>query len=138
MRWLPRFLSPLLHVTVEHAEVCRFFLRPLSAPLLELRLASERSSADRQLFYVTGGLLVGEAEGVRPRLEFRAVLDGMFVLAAINDFVPRLPWLVYKFTQAVFHLWVMCAFGRHLARERVGPTPEDRVVNFPPADGHPG
>ncbi len=118
MRWLPRFLSPLLHVTVEDAEVCRFFLRPLSAPLLELRLASERSTADRQLFYVTGGLLVGKAEGVRPRLEFRVVLDGTFVLAAINDFVPRLPWLVYKFTQAVVHLWVMLAFGRHLTRER--------------------
>lgn len=32
MRWLPRFLSPLLHVNVEDAGVCRFFLRPLSAP----------------------------------------------------------------------------------------------------------
>lgn len=95
-------------------------------------MASERSTADRQLFYVTGGFLVGKAEGVRPRLEFRAVLDGTFVLAAVNDFVPRLPWLVYKFTQAVFHLWVMLAFGRHLARERVGPTPDGRVAAAAP------
>ncbi|MBS2011418.1 MAG: NAD(P)H-binding protein [Deltaproteobacteria bacterium] len=117
MRWLPRFLSPLLHVTVDDANVCRFHLRPLGKPLLELTLAPERSTSQRQLFYVTGGLLAGEAPGLRPRLEFRSVLDGAYVLAAINDFVPRLPWLVYKLTQAIFHLWVMRSFGRHLAKD---------------------
>lgn len=127
MRWLPQFLGPLLHVEVDDANVCRFFLRPLKRPLLELALAPERSARDRQLFYVTGGLLAGEAAGVRPRLEFREVLAGSFVLAAINDFVPRLPWIVYKLTQALFHLWVMRSFGQHLARQDVAPSrPSER------------
>ena len=43
--------------------------------------------------------------------------DGI-VLAAVHDFVPRLPWLVYKYTQALVHLLIMRAFGRHLAKER--------------------
>ena len=68
------------------------------------------------------GLEGAEVAGVRPRLEFRAVLDGAFVLSAINDFVPRLPWLVYVMTQALFHLWVMRSFGRHLAREDDAPA----------------
>ena len=39
------------------------------------------------------------------------------VLAAIHDFVPRLPWYVYKYTQAQVHLFVMRGFARHLAQE---------------------
>jgi hypothetical protein len=65
---------------------------------------------------VTGGLLAGAAAGSRPRLEFRSVLGGEFVIAAIHDFVPRLPWYIYKYTQALVHLWVMRGFGRHLTR----------------------
>ena len=44
------------------------------------------------------------------------VLGGELVTALVSGFVPRLPWLVYKSTQAVVHLWVMKAFGRHLAQ----------------------
>lgn len=118
LAWLPRVLSPVLRVSVSEARTCRFYARPIAQPLLELTFAPERSSPDRQLFYVTGGLLAAAPEsGVRPRLEFRQVLGGAFVLAAVLDFTPRLPWLVYKLTQAVAHLLVMRAFGRHLARE---------------------
>lgn len=115
--WLPRFLRPLLAVTVEGERVCRFFLRPLRAPLLELTRDVDESADDRQVFRVTGGLLAGDARGGDPRLEMRSVLDGRFVLAALHDFVPRLPWLVYRATQARVHLLVMHAFARHLARE---------------------
>lgn len=128
MRWLPRFLGPFLRVTCDDQGVCRFVFRPVAKPLLELRLARERSTPQRQLFYVTGGLLSAQVEGTRPRLEFRAVLGGEFVLAAINDFVPRLPWLLYKVTQAIFHLWVMRSFGRHLANDGSPRTPADSVV----------
>ena len=117
VRWLPRFLGPLLRVSVDASRTCRFLLWGLRAPLLVLTFATDRSSPDRQLFYVTGGLLSRESPGARPRLEFRTVLDGQFVLAAIHDFVPRLPWFIYKYTQAVVHLFVMRAFGRHLAKE---------------------
>ncbi len=119
VRWLPRFLRPLLRVSVDENRTCRFFLWGLRSPLLVLTFATDRSSPDRQLFYVTGGHLSRESEGARPRLEFRTVLAGKFVLAAIHDFVPRLPWFIYKYTQAIVHLFVMRAFARHLEKEIV-------------------
>ena len=36
------------------------------------------------------------------------------ILAAIHDFVPRLPWFIYTMTQALAHLLVMRRFGHHL------------------------
>lgn len=117
MLWLPRFFRPILSVTVEAGRVCRFFLRPLSRPLLVLELDAHRSGDDRQLFRVVGGLLAGGARGGEPRLEMREVLGGSFVLAALHDFVPRLPWLIYRATQARAHVFVMRAFARHLAKE---------------------
>ena len=120
MRWLPRFMRPVLRVEVDEAGNCRFLVPLFRTPLLTLTYAPERSSPDRQLFFVTEGLLSGEPGTKRPRLEFRRVLGGTFVLAAIFDFVPRLPWQLYKYTQAMVHLWVMRNFGAHLGREASG------------------
>jgi uncharacterized protein YbjT (DUF2867 family) len=120
-RWLPTFFRPFLRVDVDESKTCRFYFRPLRSPLLVLAFAPTRSSADRQLFRVTGGLLARRSTGAgrhQPRLEFRSVLDRKWVLAAIHDFSPSLPWVIYKFTQALVHLWVMHAFGRHLGRLR--------------------
>ena len=119
LRWLPRFLGALFAVELgggeaRGAEVCRFRFRPLRRPLLELTRAPDRSSADRQLFFVTGGLLADAAAGGSPRLEFRVALGGAALIAAVLDFAPRLPWPVYRLTQGPFHLLVMRAFGRHL------------------------
>jgi len=50
----------------------------------------------------------------RGRLEFREVLNGRYMLAAIHDFYPALPWYFYIFSQALVHLMVMKLFGRHL------------------------
>ena len=117
VKWMPRFFRPFLRVSVDEDRTCRFFLWPFPSPLLVLTFAKDRSSPDRQLFYVTGGLLSRASTGPRPRLELRTVLGGEFLLAAVHDFVPRLPWLIYKYTQALVHLFVMRAFGRHLAEE---------------------
>lgn len=120
-RWLPTFFRPFLRVDVDESKTCRFYFRPLRSPLLVLAFAPARSSADRQLFRVTGGLLARRSTGTarhQARLEFRSVLERKYVLAAIHDFSPSLPWVVYKFTQALVHLWVMHAFGRHLGRLR--------------------
>jgi uncharacterized protein YbjT (DUF2867 family) len=113
MRWLPRGAWPPLRVEVTGRDA-RFFVVGTQRALLELRFAAERSASDRQLFYVTGGLLARET--VRGRLEFRATPNGDQLLTAIHEFEPRLPWPIYRFTQAVFHRWVMARFGRHLAR----------------------
>ena len=112
LAWLPRALWPFLSVEADGERIA-FRLRPLRAPLLVLELAAERSSASRALFYVRGGLL--SARGARGRLELRETPAGDALLAAIHDFEPRLPWPLYVATQALVHLAVMRAFGRHLA-----------------------
>jgi hypothetical protein len=117
LRWLSRLVPPLLRISVDEERGCRFALWPVRRPILELTFSTERSSPDRQLFYVTGGLLAGESSGARPRLEFRTVLGGAYVLASLHDFVPRLPWFVYRHTQALVHLVVMRAFARHLVKK---------------------
>jgi len=115
IRWLPTWLiARILRIEVDAAKRCRFYAPFSKKPLLELSLSPDRSSPDRVLFYITGGMLA--RLGGRPRLEFRDVLDNGYVIAAIHDFEPRLPWFIYSSTQAVVHLWVMRAFGRHLAR----------------------
>ncbi|MEZ4382718.1 MAG: NAD(P)H-binding protein [Nannocystaceae bacterium] len=115
MRWLPDALRPLLRVERE-GDAIHFRLSRVAGELLTLRVAPRRSTADRQVFDVVGGRLADVDAGPRARLEFREALDGAQILAAIHDFVPRLPWPIYRATQAIVHLLVMRAFGRHLAR----------------------
>ena len=113
MRWLPTFIKPFLRGTVSDDGVCRVYLRPLPWPLLELSFSEQRSDPDRPLFYITGGMLA-DTSSETGRLEFREVLDGTVLLAAIHDFRPRLPWYLYNSTQALAHLWVMRGFRHHL------------------------
>jgi hypothetical protein len=61
---------------------------------------------------VIGGLLSGKMD--RGRLEFREVLDRRYVMAALHEFRPALPWYIYYWTQAIVHLIVMKAFSEHL------------------------
>lgn len=115
-RWLPQFFSSLIMVRFE-AQRCMFFLLHPRLVMLELKLAPERSTPDRQLLYITGGFLALPNHG-RGRLEFREVLEGRYVLSAIHEFRPALPWIIYKWTQAIVHLMVMNAFARHLRKLR--------------------
>lgn len=113
MRWLPAALRGFVRAEVDENRDCRFTLFLIGLPLLVLTYAPNRSTPDRQLFFVTGGVLSrGEQRG---RFELRQVLDGRTLMTAIHDFGPRLPWFVYLWSQARFHAWVMAAFGRHLA-----------------------
>ncbi len=112
LRWLPRFMRPLLSTRRDGDEVC-IRLRLVRWSLLSLRFAPDRSSHDRALFRVVGGVLA--AQPPRGRLEFRLAPNGEHVLAAIHEFVPRLPWYIYIVTQALAHLFVMRRFGAHLA-----------------------
>jgi hypothetical protein len=117
MRWLPRGLWPFMRVDVVRegaAHTASFRIVGIKKPLLVLALEPARSAPDRQLFYIRGGMLA-LTEG-RGRLEFREVPDRHALLTAIHDFLPRLPWFFYRWTQAVVHAIVMWLFGRHLAR----------------------
>lgn len=115
--WLPRFVRPLVQVERDGTLVL-LRARGVPRPLLELELETARSGPERSLFAIRGGLLAAAPAGGAglPRLEFRATPDGTHVLAAVQDFRPRLPWWLYRQTQARLHALVMWAFGRHLAR----------------------
>lgn len=121
--WLPDGFRPFLSIGTDAAGEVRFGIRGLRWPLLVLHHVDGRSTPERQVFRVTGGLLARTGGPRQGRLEFRAVLGGAFVLAAIHDFTPTLPWYVYKATQALVHLWVMRAFGRFLGARPVGERP---------------
>ncbi len=117
--WLPHAFWKLLRVEVNAERECRFCLIGMKTPLLVLAYVPDRSTDDRQLFYVTGGMLSRPQQ--RGRFELREVGHTRTLLTAIHDFGPRLPWFIYRYTQAVFHGWVMSAFRRHIAKARISP-----------------
>ncbi|WP_431089528.1 hypothetical protein [Paenibacillus sp. 8b26] len=55
-------------------------------------------------------------EDHRGRLEFLHIPGTDTCVVAIHDYVPSLPWFIYKCTQAEVHLGVMYAFGKHVKR----------------------
>lgn len=112
MKWLSGRFFGLCRVVISDEKVCSFKLPFISKPLLVLERDPKFSSPGRQLFRIRGGLLA-RAQG-RGRLEFREVLGGKYILSAIHEFKPRLPWLVYTCTQALVHLLTMRLFARHL------------------------
>lgn len=133
-RWLPTLFRFVLRVTLDSHLDLAFRLTGVRKPLLELSYSTDRSSADRPLYYITGGLLAREADpsdGRAPaRLEFRESPDRRSVLAAIFNYRPSLPWWFYRLTQAPIHLVVMKLFALHLARQKpLGRhAPEGRAI----------
>ena len=118
-RWLPRSLAPFIRVGKDESNSdtpATWHFKFLGIPwsLLKLREAPDRSTTDRTVLMISGGLLVARDAHPNARLEFREVLGGTQVLAAIHDFKPRLPWPIYKLTQAIAHLWVMARFRAYL------------------------
>lgn len=109
--WLPTFFSTLVKVEVI-GNRCIFYLIHPSLKILILEKNSALTTTDRPLMYVVGGLLSAKQD--RGRLEFREVLGGQYVIAALHEFRPSLPWWIYRYSQALVHLIVMKAFGEHL------------------------
>jgi len=114
--WLPSAMRPLIRVTPLAVHGASFWLAIWPRPLLELTLDQAASDETRTVYRISGGDLASAHAKDAGTLEFRSVLGGELATALVSGFVPRLPWLIYKFSQAVVHLWVMRAFGRHLAR----------------------
>lgn len=121
-RWLPMLFRLVLRVRVDDKLNLVFRLAGVPQPLLELSHSAARSSSDRPLYYITGGLLTLEpdpADARAPaRLEFRESPDRRSVLAAIFNYRPSLPWWFYRLTQAPIHLLVMKLFAWHLANQQ--------------------
>jgi uncharacterized protein YbjT (DUF2867 family) len=114
---LPR-IFPLLIKVIRSGDLIHLQLRGLGWNLLILEYSRERSAGDRQLFYVRGGLLSSRSN-VRGRLELRETLCRRFCLAAVHDFRPSLPWLIYRVTQAEVHSLFMRRLGRSLERMQI-------------------
>jgi len=112
-RWLPRFFAPFIQFKVVEERV-EFWLIGL-IKLLELQKNSERSSVDRVLYYIAGGALARTDSG-QGRLEFRGIESVNCVMVALLDFRPSLPWFIYKYTQALVHLFVMKCFAAKIAK----------------------
>lgn len=140
MRWLPRFFRSIIRVNVFEEESLEFTLFRSNIVLLELKLRLDYSPQGRRLYEITGGKLALIPKEPKhpltmPRLEFREVPSAHCILAAIHDFKPRLPWFIYKFSQALLHLWVMKCFARHLEntdtdKKTESPTHDSVAVNI--------
>ncbi|MEM9069523.1 MAG: NAD-dependent epimerase/dehydratase family protein [Myxococcota bacterium] len=119
VRWLPTVPIPGLACDT-HGDIAHFRLRGIKQPLLTLRRVPHPTEGVGW-FEVTGGLLAIPSDPPG-RLEFRSVLGGRYILSAVHDFQPRLPWLLYNATQALGHLMVMHLFGKHLGRIAAAPA----------------
>lgn len=112
--WLPTFFKSIIRAKEDQQGTLSFFIFPVSSPMLQLSWVKDRSDKKRQLFYISGGWLVGRAD--YGWLEFREVLGGKHIITAIHEFVPKIPWYLYVNTQARLHLWVMNRYGRYLRK----------------------
>lgn len=112
-QWLARFLPRFIRTEIQN-NTAFLFLKGIKKPLMILELSKERSYENRPLFYIRGGVLSTPPH--TGRFEFREVLDHHYLLTAVHNFKPRLPWFLYKITQAQLHVWVMKNFGKHLEK----------------------
>ena len=113
MDWLPNHMRGLITVQSKGDHV--YFTIPLlDINLLELMYINDEDEKDRVKFHIIGGIL--SKTGDTGWLEFRSVANDKFLLASINEFVPSLPWYIYKYTQAPVHKLVMHRFGRSLRK----------------------
>lgn len=108
--WLTKRFADLIKANFDGKFIKFSFFSIL---LLELKVIKSRSDDKRKLFYITGGLLVKRKS--LGWLEFRSVLNNEYMIAGIHEFVPSLPWYIYKYTQAKLHLVVMKRFEKFLS-----------------------
>jgi uncharacterized protein YbjT (DUF2867 family) len=116
MNWLPKFLPYLLRVErLSDKKTIQFYISLLPWPVLVLRYVHGEFEDDRQKFHIVGGLLTKTTD--TGWLEFRQVINKKYTLSAIHEFVPALPWPIYRVTQALIHKITMSAFDRHLKKK---------------------
>ncbi|WP_372656082.1 NAD-dependent epimerase/dehydratase family protein [Halobacteriovorax sp.] len=115
LNWLPRYMQSLISAQKLNHQV-HFLMLGLSRPLLVLEKVDNHEPLDRVKFHIVGGILSKTND--TGWLEFRSIADGKYTLASINEFVPSLPWYLYKYTQALAHVKVMRAFGKYLKKKK--------------------
>jgi uncharacterized protein YbjT (DUF2867 family) len=112
--WISKFLFPLIKIARDKEKII-FCLYTAKLPLIVLSQSSTSDNPNSVQFGINSGLLVSPNSVAR--IEFRDVIDRNFVLVAIHDFKPALPWLLYRISQAPLHAWVMSRFSAFLAKK---------------------
>lgn len=117
--WLPRAFFGFIQVSTDTTNhLVSFRIWGIRAPLLVLKPdLHDQGVIQRAKFFIVGGFLSKHSDC--GWLEFRQVAGKRYTLAAIHEFVPTLPWYVYRFTQALLHKSVMNSFARTLQSESV-------------------
>ena len=111
MTWLDKAFGFIVNVK-EKDDLYTFKL--FNTPILKLAYQQTKKSDNREVFFIVGGALAKRSD--LGWLEFRSVLENKYVIAAIHEYAPRLPWKLYNATQALMHLWVMKRFAISLQR----------------------
>jgi len=83
--------------------------------LIELLFDETMSDNNRVLFRVSGGMLVDQRSN--GKFEFRILNDDV-ALIALHNFTPKLPWWIYRWSQAPFHARTMKRFGKYVSTLR--------------------
>ncbi|OWA33869.1 NmrA family protein [Saccharibacillus sp. O16] len=112
--WLGKALRPFIRTEVSEDGVSRIYIRFFRRPILELTYDASRSDGDRAVYRITGGMFANAKDAHHGRLEFLMIPGSSDCVVAIHDYMPSMPWFLYKYTQAKLHLIVMYAFRKHL------------------------
>lgn len=111
--WLTQISGSLIRAEVHGDEtLLKVSLFPI--PILRFVLNRDHSDRDFQWLDIRGGFMA--ARGNRGRFELRVICNRTFLVAAIHDYTPSLPWGIYRWTQAVAHLLVMNCFKASVVR----------------------
>lgn len=116
IHWLGKamLLRPFIRTETSEDGVSRIFIRFFSRPILELSYDASRSDENRAVYRITGGMFANAKDAHHGRLEFLMIPGSSDCVVAIHDYMPSMPWFLYKYTQAKLHLVVMYAFRKHL------------------------
>ncbi len=88
-------------------------LAPFNIPLIKMKHAEHSHRTTSVIMNITGGLLVGTSAR-QPRFEMRRLGEGSTVcIIGLHDFVPRLPWGLYRLVQAPMHIAVSHLFRKY-------------------------
>jgi hypothetical protein len=119
LKWLPYVFTALIQVKSQlETKRIEFSFSFLKKPLLVLEYVQGAFQLSREKFHIIGGMLSKTSH--TGWIEFRQIDHKKYTLVSIHEFIPRLPWRIYVYTQAPLHRFVMYLFGRHLRKVSSG------------------
>ncbi len=112
LRWLPRVMRSVIWVKREVEPSISIRIIGIRSPLLVINYEPSPEDKAHEKFHVVGGMLSKTTN--TGWLEFRSINSGQYLIASLNEFIPSLPWFIYKITQAPAHKLTMSVFGKFL------------------------